>query len=132
MIKLKRNPFYNFFPLFSIISGILIRLIELNYPTREPHLFREYVYFNVLQQVFYLFLVAYLVPLFLSINLKKNLYYIINVLCIVIVAFYIVCSSYLFFVERQVFFLPRNISIISSVLVGGGLGVAASCTNQKK
>ena len=53
MIQLKRNSFYNFFPLLSIISLASIRLIELNYPSREPELFRQYLFFNILFPVFY-------------------------------------------------------------------------------
>ena len=53
MIQLKRNSFYNFFPLLSIISLASIRLIELNYPSREPQLFRQYLFFNILFPVFY-------------------------------------------------------------------------------
>ena len=46
MIQLKRNSFYNFFPLLSIISLASIRLIELNYPSREPQLLGN-IYFLI-------------------------------------------------------------------------------------
>lgn len=48
MVQFKKRSLYPFFPLVSIISLVSIRLIELDYPTREPQLFREYLFLNLL------------------------------------------------------------------------------------
>jgi len=126
MIQLKRNSFYNFFPLLSIISLASIRLIELNYPSREPELFRQYLFFNILFPVFYLFLVAYLIPLFMSLNYPKNVALILNLACFLLMIAYVVISLYFFFIKKDPDLLPQKIDISIGVLGGVFLGIATA------
>lgn len=130
MVQLKKISFYNFFPLFSIISLVLTRLIELDYPTREPQVFNEYLYFNILSPSFYLFLVAYLVPLFISLKLKNRVIRILKIIFSILIVFYIVVSCYIFLIKKQPDFLPNNVDMMLSVLGGVILGVV--CADSEK
>ena len=79
MIRIDKMSFYHFFPVFSIICLILMRLIESNYSFRQQQLFSEYLYFNILTPFFYLFLIGYFITLFLSIELPGKTSSVLNI-----------------------------------------------------
>ena len=116
--------------MLSIISLASIRLIELNYPSREPQLFRQYLFFNILFPVFYLFLVAYLIPLLMSLNYPKNVALILNLACFLLMIAYVVISLYFFFIKKDPDLLPQKIDIIIGILEGGLLGVASASSDK--
>lgn len=126
MVQFKKSSVYNFFPLFSIISLVSIRLIELNYPTREPQLFREYLFFNFLFPSFYLFLIAYLIPLFISLRLSKLTTKILNICILIFCGCYILLSLYVFFIKKEPDLFPQNVDMIMGGLVGVALGLTSA------
>lgn len=130
MLHLRRSHLFYYFPLISIVSLIFTRMIELDYPTREPQLFREFLYFNVLTPTFYFFLLAYLIPLFISFDFKKNIAVLLKFFCITLYILYITISFYFFFIRKQPDLFSQNIDVILGVLGGTILGVAF--TNSKK
>ncbi|GAX48259.1 hypothetical protein [Pseudolactococcus reticulitermitis] len=130
MIRLKKLSFYNFFPLFSIVSLFFIRFIELDYPTREAQMFRWYLYFNMLFPSFYLFLVAYLVPLFISLKCAKNVTRILKLCCFLLIVAYIVVSLSFFLIKKDPDLLPQKIDIMIGVLGGVLLGVASTSSDE--
>lgn len=124
----KRDIFY-YFPIFSITSLLLIRDFELNYPTREPRLFYEYLYINVLTPTFYFFFIAYLFPLAFALDLKKKTSLILKTLSIVMYIMLIAVSLYFFYIRKQPDLLPNNVDVFLGVLGGSLLGF--SLTSSK-
>lgn len=124
----KRDIFY-YFPIFSIISLLLIRAIESSYPTREPRLFYEYLYINMLTPTFYFFFVAYLIPLVIVLDLKKKISLTLKMLSIVMYIALVAVSLYSFYIRKQPDLLPHNIDVFLGVLGGSILGF--SLTSSK-
>lgn len=117
----KRDIFY-YFPIFSIISLLLIRAIESSYPTREPRLFYEYLYINMLIPTFYFFFVAYLIPLVIVLDLKKKVSLTLKILSIVMYIVLVAVSLYSFYIRKQPDLLPHNVDVFLGVLGGSILG----------
>ena len=130
MVQFKKRSLYTFFPLVSIISLVSIRLIELDYPTREPQLFREYLFLVLVLGSFYLFLIAYLIPLFMSLRLSKLSVKLLTICILIVSGCYIIISLYGFFIKKEPDLLPQKFDIIIGSVVGIALGLISAVPDK--
>lgn len=68
MATLKKISLYQLFPIISVIFLFLAKMYEANYPYRNPSRLVEYVHFNIQYLDALFFLLAYLIPLFVSLK----------------------------------------------------------------
>lgn len=129
-MRFKKFSFYSLFPLFSIICLVVIRLIEINYANREEQLLSIYLFFNILFPAFYLFLLAYLIPIFISLNSTIKKKAIINRCLLLIVIVYVIISLYFSFIKKQPDLLPQSIDISLGILGGLVLGLTSASSNK--
>lgn len=130
MIHLNRISLYHFFPICAIISLVLIRFIELNYADRNPQIIRTYLFFNLLFPSVYFFLVAYLVPLFISLTHKVNMKRLLKVTWVTLLSLYLLVSIYVCLIKQQPDLFPQNIDISLGILGGLLLGCDLACPNS--
>ncbi|MDN5472982.1 MAG: hypothetical protein L0F88_04860 [Lactococcus raffinolactis] len=69
---------------------------------------------------------AYLIPLFMSLNYPKNVALILNLACFLLMIAYVVISLYFFFIKKDPDLLPQKIDISIGVLGGVLLGIATA------
>lgn len=131
MATLKKISFYQLFPILSIICLFSAKLYEANYPYRNPSRIVDYALFNLLYQGALFFLIAYLIPLFVSLKAGKNTKRILIMSSLFLVVFYLLISSYFFFFKTDATFLANNYDLFLGALGGILLGSAhASSYNE--
>ena len=126
-MQIRRVSCYHFFPICAIVSLILIRFIELNYADRNPQVIRTYLFFNLLFPSVYFFLVAYLVPLFISLTHKINMKRLLKVTWVTLLSLYLLVSIYVCLIKQQPDLFPQNIDISLGILGGLLLGCDIAC-----
>ena len=126
-MQIRRVSCYHFFPICAIVSLILIRFIELNYADRNPQVIRTYLFFNLLFPSVYFFLVAYLVPLFVSLICKVRYKRLLHLIWFSLMSLYVLISIYVCLIKQQPDLFPQKIDISLGILVGLILGCALAC-----
>lgn len=134
MVHVKKCRAYQLFPLFSMASLASIWFIGRHQADlRDATLVDVYAYliFNALFPLLYMFLVAYLVPLFLSLHIGRRVARVLYVTAAILALAYIVASLYFFFAQPRRDLFPQSVDIGLGIVLGLVLGVASSGSKQE-
>ena len=126
MVHVRKPSLHQLFPFISILSAVLIRYVENHGQGREAMLIKDYCYFNILFPAFYLFLIAYTIPLFCSIRLSRQVSRLLNVSLLILVCLYIVISAYAFITTSRHDFLQLRNDRLIGIATGIVLGITTA------
>ena len=125
--------FHQLFPLFSMLAAVLIHLTEAGYFARDSSIrgvAMNYAYFNVLFPSVLLFLIAYLIPVFISLQLNTRVSAILNglgwLLCLTFLIVGIVRTA----LHMPVDLFPQRVDILLGVVAGIIFGITSARANE--
>ncbi|MFT8330719.1 hypothetical protein [Bifidobacterium psychraerophilum] len=133
MAHFKKIHMLGFFPIFSVIALALAQWWEHHYTDdlfREHFWFGDYLYLNILFLVFYMFLLAYAIPLIVDIRMSKRTAFWLKVICFGALLVYILASLYSSLLGNRLDMFPQRVDISLGIVGGVVLGVAYARSNE--